>query len=214
MLHGRCGDPARLNLLRWRTMRTVHADSYTDFADLAKQQVRGIDYEIIVHRRPASPIAVIAPHGGRIERGTSDIARGIAGEDFNLYLFEGLKPSGSYAALHLTSCRFDEPSCLALITQCSFVVAIHVCRGSSEKVLLGGLDHVLKAKLADSLDKIGVEVETHGHRYPATDPKNICNRGRRAKGVQLEISARLRSHAAERGLVDAVRSVLLSVGAV
>jgi phage replication-related protein YjqB (UPF0714/DUF867 family) len=194
-------------------MRTIHADSYACFADLAKQQVRGIDYEIEVHRRPASPVAIIAPHGGGIERGTSDIARGIAGEDFNLYLFEGIKRSGNYAALHLTSRNFDEPACLGLIARCAFVVAVHMCKGRSENVLLGGLDHVLKGQLADNLDKIGVKVETHGHRYPATDPNNICNRGQLARGVQLELSARLRSNAAERGFVNAVRSVLLSLGA-
>ena len=191
-------------------MRTT--DSYAGFADLEKQQVRGIDYEIEMHRRPASPVAIIAPHGGRIERGTSAIARGIAGEDFNLYLFEGIKSSGNYVALHLTSRRFDEPSCLGLIAQCSYVVVIHGCKGDSEKVLLGGLDHELKAQLADILGKAGVEVETHRHRYPATDQDNICNRGRLAKGVQLELSARLRGGTAERRFVKAVRSVLLSLG--
>ena len=194
-------------------MRTVHADAYTSFVDLAKQQVRGIDYEIEVHRHTASPVAIIAPHGGGIERGTSEIARGIAGEDFNLYVFEGLKSSGNYAALHLTSRHFDEPACLGLIAHCSFVIAIHVCRGRGEKVLLGGLDHVLKAQVADCLDNIGVKVETRGHRYPAIDPNNICNRGRLAKGVQLELTPRLRSRVAETGFVNTVRSVLLSLNA-
>jgi phage replication-related protein YjqB (UPF0714/DUF867 family) len=196
-----------------RSMKIIQADSYTCFADLAKQQIRGIDYKIEVHRRPASSIAVIAPHGGGIERGTSNMAREIAGKDFNLYLFEGVKLSGNYAALHLTSRRFDEPLCLGLIAQCAFVVAIHVCRGSSEKVLLGGLDYVLKAQLADSIARVGVKVETHGHRYPATDRNNICNRGRLAKGVQLEVTARLRSHAAKRGFVNEVRRKLLSLHA-
>jgi phage replication-related protein YjqB (UPF0714/DUF867 family) len=194
-------------------MRTEHRDAYTSFAGLAKQQVRGIDYEIEVYRRAASPVAIIAPHGGGIERGTSEIARDIAGEDFNLYVFEGLKSSGNYATLHLTSRHFDEPACLGLIAHCSFVVAIHVCRGRSEKVLLGGLDHVLKAQIADCLDSTGVKVETHGHRYPAINPNNICNRGRLAKGVQLELTPRLRSHVAERGFVKTVRSVLVSLNA-
>lgn len=192
---------------------TSRADSYACFADLAKQHVRGVDYQIEVHCRPASPVAIIAPHGGSIERRTSDIARAIAGEDFNLYLFEGIKPSGSYATLHLTSRRFDEPSCLELIAQCSLVVTIHGCKGDSEKVLLGGLDHELKTELADSLRKAGVNVETDGHRYPATDPNNICNRGRLKKGVQLELSAHLRGGPAEKGFVNSVRSVLLSLGA-
>ncbi len=196
-------------------MRTVFADSYTGYADLAKHQLRGIDYEIEVLRRPASAVAIIAPHGGSIERGTSGIAREIAGQDFNLYLFQGIKSSGNYAALHLTSRRFDEPLCLELIAPCSYVVAIHGYRDRrSEEVLLGGLDHALKAQLADHLGRIGVPTQTFGHRYPAIDPNNICNRGRLRKGVQLEFSACLRRNAAQRGLVNAIRSVLLRLDAV
>ena len=48
-------------------MTVPDARSYRGFADLAATQVRGRDYEIEVRRRPASPVAVIAPHGGRIE---------------------------------------------------------------------------------------------------------------------------------------------------
>ena len=56
-------------------------------------------------------MAVVAPHGGGIERATSAIARAIAGGDHNLYLFEGRLPSLNYERLHLTSHRYDEPQC-------------------------------------------------------------------------------------------------------
>ncbi len=52
---------------------------------------------------------------------------------------EGIKKWGNYAALHITSRRFDEPSCLELLSTCSFVIAIHGCVGGDERVLLGGL---------------------------------------------------------------------------
>jgi len=194
-------------------MSTMLADSYLGIADLVRHQVPGIDFEIIVQPRTGSSVAVIAPHGGAIERGTSEIARAIAGEDFNLYLFEGIKRSRNYASLHLTSCHFDEPLCVDLIARCSFVVAIHGCRGSEEEVLLGGLYYALKAEIADALEHIGVTVHVDGHRYPAISPHNICNRGRTAKGVQLEISAALRRNAAPRGVANVVRQVLLRLDA-
>jgi len=106
-------------------MSVPDAKSYRGFADLAKHQVRGKDYEIIVSRRPPSRVAVVAPHGGRIEPRTSEIARAIAADEFNLYLFEGIRSSKNYTALHLTSHFFDEPECLVLIAQSPFVVAIH-----------------------------------------------------------------------------------------
>ena len=172
-------------------VRTVNAKSYRGFADLAKHQVRGRDFDILICRRSSSRIAVIAPHGGGIERGTSEIAGAIAGEDFNLYTFEGTKPSGkNYDALHLTSRLFDEPECLALLATCSVVVAIHGCKGTDARVLLGGLDGDLKVQLAEALAGAAITVEPEGHRYPATNPNNICNRGRSAKGVQLELPVR------------------------
>jgi len=107
------------------------ASRFRNFADLARSQVRGRDYEICVRRRAASPIAIIAPHGGEIEDGTWQMARAIAGDDFNLYCFEGTRPSKNYTALHLTSHRFDEPECLSLIASCPVVIAVHGCGGAT-----------------------------------------------------------------------------------
>lgn len=194
-------------------MSIPDSKSYRGFTDLAKLQVRGKDYEIIVSPRARSRVAVIAPHGGRIEPRTSKIARAIAGDEFNLYLFEGIRPSKNYTALHLASHLFDEPECLALIAQCSFVVAVHGCEGGDERVLLGGLNVTLKNQLAAALGDASVVFETSGHRFPATDPGNICNRGLSCKGVQLECTGTLRGSSAEARVVSAVRSVLAGLDA-
>jgi phage replication-related protein YjqB (UPF0714/DUF867 family) len=194
-------------------MSIPDAKQYRGFADLAKHQVRGKDYDIVALSRPASRVAVIAPHGGAIEHRTSKIARAIAGDECHLYLFEGIRPSNNYAALHLTSHLFDEPECLAIIGQCPIVVAIHGCSGTDERVLIGGLDVALRNHLAAAIRSQGVTVETDGHAFPATDANNICNRGLASKGVQLEFSAGLRGAAAEARVVSAVRSVLLGLNA-
>jgi phage replication-related protein YjqB (UPF0714/DUF867 family) len=72
------------------------------------------------------------------------------------------------------------------------VVAIHGCEGGKEMVLLGGLDTSLKERIAEALAKAGVPVEIEGHSFPATNPRNICNRGESARGVQLELTAAIR----------------------
>ena len=186
---------------------------YRCFGDLARCHERDKDYRIETLRRPRSSVAVIAPHGGAIERRTSEIARQIAGEDFNLYLFEGIRPKDNYRRLHLTSHCFDESECLALIAQCATVVAIHGCEGSIEKVLLGGLDASLKARIADALRDADVPVETEGHEFPGRDPLNVCNRGRFGKGVQAELTGAIRGSAREAHLIAAMRSVLLRADA-
>jgi phage replication-related protein YjqB (UPF0714/DUF867 family) len=187
-----------------------NARDYRGFADLAAAQVRGRDYDIDVRRRPASPVAVIAPHGGRIEDGTSEIARAIAADDFNLYLLEGMRPSLNYRTLHLTSHRFDEPECLALIRQCPLVVAIHGCAGREQQVLLGGRDLALKDRLAAALAAESLVALGAGHAYPAVREDNVCNRGARGAGVQLEITHPLRRSMQAVRLAVAVRGVLLA----
>ncbi len=186
----------------------MDASAYRGFADLEKHCQRGRDFEILVRRRPASGVAVVAPHAGRIEVGTSQIARTIAGEDFNLYLLEGLRRSRNYERLHLTSHRFDEPQCLALLAECSVVLTVHGCKGKEDKVALGGLDHALRRRLSAALTRAGIPVVPEPHRFPAAHPQNICNRGRSGRGVQLEISGSLRNRGFTLELAMVIRSEL------
>jgi phage replication-related protein YjqB (UPF0714/DUF867 family) len=189
-----------------------HQDAgYRCYADLAIAQVEGADFNICVQRRPGSPVAILAPHGGAIEAGTSEIARAVAGSEFNLYLFEGIRPSGNYTALHLTSHCFDEPRCLALLSACDHVVTIHGCRGNTPRALLGGLDLNLKKLISDAITAVGVESHLLGHPYHAIHPRNICNRGRRGAGVQIELTSALRLWNSNRAIVSAIRAVLHSL---
>lgn len=189
-----------------------HASSLTCFEDIARHHVRGQDYAITVQPRPESHIAIIAPHGGSIEPGTSEIARRIAQDDFNLYLFEGIRPAKNYTTLHLDSRFFDEPECLDVIANCSIVVAIHGCTGEEEKVFLGGLNNDLRDDLARELQKVNVATQSTGHPFPAKDPKNICNRGLTRSGTQLEITAALRASPIRRHIARTVRSVVEGFG--
>ena len=186
------------------------ADSYTGFKDLAKVQLEGTDYRVHVRPKADSSIAVIAPHGGSIEQYTSDIARAVAGADFNLYLFEGIRHAGNYAALHLTSHKFDEPRCLAMLSDCDHVIAIHGCDGDEQQALVGGNDEPLKAAMGQAIADLGVDTRMRDHKFPATDPRNICNRGRRGVGVQIEMTMALRLRGPRDALSAAIRSVLLA----
>ena len=182
---------------------------YQSYAELAEHETHDRDYRITVTHRRESPVAIIAPHAGSIERRTTFIAREIAGDDFNLYLFEGLDSNGSFEELHITSHRFDEPACLDLIVNCDVVVAVHGCHRTEEAAYIGGLDLALKHRLADAIRAAGVPVLTDGHDYPGTNPDNICNRGARGQGVQLEFTDALRGSEREPRMLDQVRSVLL-----
>jgi phage replication-related protein YjqB (UPF0714/DUF867 family) len=184
------------------------AKDFQSFADLAAAYQRDKDYRIVQVPRPGSSTAVVAPHGGGIEAYTADIARGIAADDFGLYLFEGLLRAGNFAALRLPSELFDEPDCLAMLRTCDRVVSVHGCGLAGEIVLLGGRDDVLRGAIAARLQAAGLACEDAPAGHAGTDPRNICNRGRSGVGVQLEVSMDLRRSRRRAVLVRAVREAL------
>ena len=52
-------------------------DKYSNFGALSRSERRDVDYRICIDVRAGS-VAVIAPHGGNIEPGTSEVAAAIA----------------------------------------------------------------------------------------------------------------------------------------
>ena len=106
---------------------SMATDKYTSFADLRGSEPKA-SFAIDVEARPESHVIAIAPHGGKIEVLTSEIARRIAGSDFSYYSFTGAKPDHN-RDLHITSHRFDEPMAVALVARHQWVVSIHGCRG-------------------------------------------------------------------------------------
>ena len=138
------------------------------------------------------PVAVIAPHGGKIEPATSEMTAAIAGALYSSYYFEGLR-SGPHSHLHITSTKFDEPKCLALISMLDLVVAVHGLAGRREAIDVGGLDHQLRDLINGILHAAGFDskIVTSGS-HAATSKSNIFDKGRRGAGVQLEITKGLR----------------------
>lgn len=136
---------------------------------------------------------MIAPHGGGIEPGTSELAEAIAGVGLSFYVFEGIKEEGN-RILHITSSRFDEPEGVALVAASPRVVAVHGEEESQDcAVFLGGLDKGLGAEIRASLEAAGFGVRTHKNPdMQGLHKNNICNRGQSAQGVQLELSRSLR----------------------
>jgi phage replication-related protein YjqB (UPF0714/DUF867 family) len=166
-------------------------DKYLNF-EMLRRAERADDFRIDFRPRP-SVVAIIAPHGGKIEPGTSTIAAAIAADDYCLYRFEGRKRREN-RDLHITSTHFDEPECLTLISGCDQVVAVHGCEGDEQVVYMGGLDLGLQDAIRARFDAVGIITDIHDDPdLQGINSKNICNRGRRGRGVQLEITYGLRS---------------------
>ncbi|MBW6424332.1 poly-gamma-glutamate hydrolase family protein [Rhizobium sp. XQZ8] len=165
-------------------------DRYKCFEELLASEDQHAFSVVAVNRH--SSICVVAPHGGKIEPGTSELARAVAGELFSLYLFEGRKSAGN-RDLHITSTNFNEPSGLSLVGGSDVAIAMHGCQGSDEVIYLGGRHRALIDKLAKSFKRRGFAIDVH--RDPmlqGSDRRNLCNRGRSGMGIQFELTRALR----------------------
>lgn len=189
-------------------------DLYNSYAQLRACEAEGRDYRIHAVDK-ASPIVIVAPHGGLIEPGTFELARLIAADDFSLYCFESLV---SGRRLHITSSRFDETEGVALVEASEIAVAIHgrADLGDSRNIWMGGLHVDIRDAVGASLERIGFRTSTD-HHMQGRDPHNICNRGRLGAGVQLELPRSLRNsfrsdESSRKLFVSAVHSVIKGIG--
>jgi len=179
-------------------------DRYQSFKDLEKYEtefsVESLDRKSLV--------TIVAHHGGNIEPHTTEIAVLIAGDDYNLFCLNGCKDDNN-RDLHLTSHQFDHALAIDLVQKASLVIAVHGCTVREPIVYLGGLDGVLMHHISTKLTGQKIANECGNRRFAGTHKDNICNRGRKRKGVQLEISRGLRDSAdAHKKIASAVQSAV------
>lgn len=167
-----------------------HSDTYVNFASL--KAAESASAYSINSRDATSQVIVVAPHGGGIEPGTSELAMTIAGNDLSYYVFEGVKPADN-GTLHLTSTNFDEPDGLALMKRAALVLTIHGEISNEEIVYMGGLNEPLRLTLRKALEGYGYSVQEHQKPdLQGLHKRNICNIGTNGAGIQLELSVGLR----------------------
>lgn len=168
-------------------------DRYKCFTELGKCETEERDYRIRL-RQGLRSFAIMAPHGGKIERGTSQLAEAIAGTEYTFYSFEGIKDRNNHH-LHITSDHFDEPRALALAQQARTVITIHGARGRSRNIYTGGQNLDLEQQLLDALTYAGfTAMHDPSPTRQGMGATNICNRGFEGKGVQLELTQGLRKY--------------------
>lgn len=172
--------------------RIERVDKYRNYKELSVGERRGQDYQIRARARSNSAWLVMAPHGGRIEPGTSEIAMAVARGVHSSYRFEGVKPSKN-RDLHITSSRFDEPHALEMAASADSVIAIHGEASTQQLVFIGGRQMTSQNRLKSSLEARGFVVKRHPNQNLAgAAQSNICNRGRQGAGVQIELSLGVR----------------------
>jgi len=162
---------------------------YQSFSDLSKHENRAHFH--IQKSDQGTGLLLFTPHGGGIEPGASEITRALAGEEYSYYCFEGQRMDGN-DGLHITSTRFDEPIGTTMIAKAETIITVHGCGDRRNIIYVGGLDLDLRDQFLRSFRAGGFETEIGRGHISGKSPRNICNRGKSEKGVQLELSEGLR----------------------
>jgi phage replication-related protein YjqB (UPF0714/DUF867 family) len=157
--------------------------------------------------------AVIAPHGGGIEAGTSELCLAVAGYHpatlevtppggvpYDYWMFEGIRSSGN-AVLHVTSTGCDDGVALSLCGGALNALTLHGCTTSAAGqpagaavVLVGGRNQTLKVYLLEAFAAAQVDaVDALPIRdLNGDDADNIVNRTLLGMGGHLELTTPLR----------------------
>jgi phage replication-related protein YjqB (UPF0714/DUF867 family) len=168
------------------------ADIYHSFRESSSNSKKDIDFKIETNITDSNVI-VAAIHGGKIEKGTTELAYALSSYNkYNYYSYIGLKIKDN-SALHITSDKFDEPTALEMILKSKTTLTIHGCSGSEEFTYIGGLDTELGNKIKESLTKYGFTVLDPPKNLAGISQNNIVNKNAGGRGVQIEISKGLRT---------------------
>jgi phage replication-related protein YjqB (UPF0714/DUF867 family) len=187
--------------------------------------VEGVDYARRYHRHElfddglhekcgVPKTTIIAPHGGGIEFGTTELCLAIAGYHpatlavtpgtgltYDYWMFEGLRADDN-RQLHVTSIHCDDGAARSLCGGVLNVLSLHGFDAAladlpedAQTVLVGGRNDTLKQHLLREFDAVDVDaIDALGHeKLNCNDPTNIANRTLLGMGGHLELTGPLRS---------------------
>lgn len=188
--------------------------SLVETVDYARRYRRqGVFDDGLPTHLPVARTTIIAPHGGGIEFGTSELCLAIAGYHpatlavtvntgitYDYWMFEGLRSTNN-GELHVTSTHCDDGVAVSLCAGALNVLALHGCTPAqaglsedAEVVLVGGRNAVLKQHLLDEFAaaKLGAMDAAGIEQLNGNDPANITNRTLLGMGGHLELTGPLR----------------------
>ena len=190
------------------------APDVTEGVDYARRHRRHERFDDTLARTDDVPkTTIIAPHGGGIEPGTSELCLAVAGYHpaglpqipavgvtYDYWMFEGLRDSGN-PQLHVTSTGCDDGVAVSLCAGSLNALALHGflprppgMSSGDQVVLAGGGNTILAGDLQEGLRRAGFDARDAGsHGELNGDARcNIVNRTLLGMGAQLELSRPLR----------------------
>ena len=168
------------------------ADLYGSMTELLRDIPQDGNYDSLAEESRNSRVRLFAPHGGCIEPGTDRLVVALASNEFDFYLFRGIRMHECYRTLHVTSAQYDEPGCVRMATGAMLAVSIHGCDASEELIEVGGGNLDAASSLREHLIRKHYPAVLPQKHRQGEEPANFINLAKH-RGVQLELTAGFRS---------------------
>lgn len=166
-------------------------DKYQSMTQLEKETTEGVDWRKDT-KNTGNQVLIVAPHGGSIEQGTTELTKALADKgNYDYYSFEGIRPKNN-SELHVTSTHYDDPTLNQMIKNRTATVSIHGASGTEEIIYLGGPRSDLRNAIEKQLVRSGFTVKVPPEYLGGQNNKNFINREDNNTGVQLELTTALR----------------------
>ena len=154
------------------------------------------------------------PHGGGIERGTTELALATAGftsdfdghpttsDTYDYFILSGTNPGDQNGKLHVTASNYNDPAAIELVQNSIISLAFNGCTDTQpddstgegyKACLIGGLDESFKQLLEQRLVQAGFTAFITPQETLNGDlPENIINKNKRNAGAQFELTTSFR----------------------
>lgn len=176
--------PQPVYIAQSKPLERGRRDTFKSLASLKQSLNEGQDFSISVVDRD-SRVTVVSPHGGKIEPGTSELARALAERGYNLFDFQALSDNAGRTG-HVTSTNFRDARLTSLLNKSTVCVSFHRMRDRHRTIYLGGKNQRLKEIAARSLKEAGFRCTTDPPRLKGVESDNFVNLAQ-DKGLQVEI---------------------------
>lgn len=171
---------------------------------LRRNLVLGRDFRVAFGDSNIEKCLLVAPHGGGIEPGTSEVMRAVAElGGWAWYEFAGYLRHGNKERLHIASTEFNEPTLVGLLRRTELIVTFHGSREAGKPlVFVGGRlklgRHVMVEAINGSKQRHGIAAidasqDSGTEQISGLQESNITNRSRMGEGIQMEFSREARN---------------------
>ena len=168
-------------------------DYYRSMTDLLKDTQEGKDWTKENTNRHSN-VLIFAPHGGNIEKGTTELTKAIANKgNYDYYAFNGTRNKNN-SQLHVTSTNYNDLDLINRNYNKDVSISVHGAGQSQGKntVLIGGRDEKLIQLISKELSTFKFNVQRSLGHLAGIDTNNVVNYNKKGQGVQLELTPDLR----------------------